>query len=325
MTIAISSYQRRRELERLLRTLAGELEGRPELAVGVDVVVVLDGSTDGSREMVERLPFPVPLRATWQPNAGLAAARNAGLANASGELVWFLDDDLLLPTGTLARHRRADVPDDRRVLVGPCRLIDDHRIHPEVRWFWDARHSALTDAGVVTRFDHFSAANTSGPVATFDAVGGFDPGFVGYGADDYELAVRLLDAGVTIAYDPAAVAWHAPPHGVIEMCTRAGSEARNQIRLATLHPSVFDDVFAQPFTPPMRWIRRAGLHRHPRLLGAIAALLTPLASVEARVTRQRATWVLGSASAARYVAEVAKYDPDGRVMARVLHLADANA
>jgi glycosyltransferase involved in cell wall biosynthesis len=325
MTIAISSYQRRRELERLLRSLAGELEGRDELAVGVDVVVVLDGSTDGSREVVERLPFPVPLRTCWQPNAGLASARNAGLANATGELVWFLDDDVLVPTGTLARHRRVDAPDDRRVLVGPCRFPDGARVHPEVRWFWDLRHAALDDAGAVARFDHFSAANTSGPVSTFRAVGGFDAGFVGYGAEDYELAVRLLAAGVSIAYDPDATVWHAPPHGVVAMCTRARSEARNQIRLATLHPGVFDDVFAQSLTPPMRWIRRARLHRHPGLLDVIGTVLTAVASVEAPLTRHRSTRALGWASAALYVAGIAKHDPDGRVMATVLRLDDVPA
>ncbi len=320
MTIAISSYQRRRELERLLRSLVGELEGRPELAVDVDVVVVVDGSTDGSREMVERLPFPVPLRAHWQPNAGLAAARNAGLADATGEFVWFLDDDVLVATGTLARHRRVDAPDDRRVLVGPCRFMEDARVHPEVRLFWDDRHAALLHAGTIARFDHFSAANTSGPVSTFLTAGGFDAGFVGYGAEDYELAVRLLEAGVPIAYDPAASVWHVPPHGVAAMCARASSEARNQIRLATRHPSVFDDVFTQRLTPPMSWIRRRRLYRHPRVLDAIGRALTPLATVEAFVTRARSTRILGSAAAARYIAGVAKHDPDGRVMTKVLRL-----
>ena len=325
MTIAISSFQRRRELERLLRSLAGELEGRPELAVGLDVVVVLDGSTDGSLEMIEHLPYPVPLRAHWQPNAGLAAARNAGLANASGELVWLLDDDLLVATGTLARHRRVDAPDDRRLVVGPCHLLDGERVHPEVRRFWGDRYAALARDGVVARFDQFSAANTSGPVSVFSAHGGFDAGFVGYGAEDYELAVRLLDAGVPIAYDPRAVMWHAPAHGVVAMCTRAPSEARNQIRLATLHPRVFDDVFPQSLTPPMRWIRDAGLHRHPRVLRAIGRVLTPLAVVEAMVTQQRSSWVLGSASVALYLAEVAVHDPSGRVMTKVLGLDDVSA
>jgi len=320
MTIAISSYQRRHELERLLRVLAGELEGRPELGEQLDVVVVLDGSTDGSQELVERLLFPVPLRVRWQPNAGLAAARNAGLAAATGDLVWFLDDDLLPATGTLARHRRAGAPADDRIIVGPCTLIDDDGVHPEVRRFWDERHALLAASGAVERFDHFSAANTSGPVGAFRAVGGFDAGFVGYGAEDYELAARLLAARTPIAYDADAVAWHAPPHGVVAMCRRSRSEARNQIRLATLHPELFDAVFAQPLTPSLRFIRRWRLHRVPRLLDALGSALIPLVVVEARTSRQRASRLLALASTAMYVAALAHHDADGRVTARVLHL-----
>ena len=320
MTIAISSYQRRRELERLLRVLAGELAGRPELAERLDVVVVLDGSTDGSQQMVERLPFPVPLRVCWQPNAGLAAARNAGLDAATGELIWFLDDDVLPATGTVARHRRAAVPGDERVIVGPCLMIDDDGVHPAVRQFWDERHGLLTTSGAVERFDQFSAANTSGPVATFRAVGGFDAAFVGYGAEDYELAVRLLTTGTQIAYDADAVVWHAPPHGVVAMCTRSRSEARNQIRLATLHPEVFEAVFSGPLTPSLRLIRRWRLHRVPRLLGALGSALIPLVVVEARATRQRQSRFLALASTAMYVGALARDDTDGRVTARVLQL-----
>jgi glycosyltransferase involved in cell wall biosynthesis len=319
MTITIASHQRRGLLERLLRVLSAQLAGAPDLQPGLDVVVVLDGSNDGSAEMVETLPFPVPLRAVRQPHLGLAAARNAGLEAARGELVCFLDDDLVPGPSLLATHRRVERPGDRRVVVGPCTIPPDQRVHPLVRAFWEERHDDLSRTGAVHRFDHFSAANTSGPVSTFTDVGGFDPGFVGYGAEDLELGFRLLDRGVEIAYVPSAMAWHRPPHGALEMCTRMRSEGRNQIRLVTAHPEAFDVMFpGTDKTWPWRWIGRLRLDRAPWLLDALSSALLPVVLVEARVTRGRSVDVLGFASAARFVASVVRHDPDGRFTARVL-------
>jgi hypothetical protein len=319
LTVAIASYRRRRPLEQLLRCLAAQLAGSVELRRGLDVVVVLDGSTDGSQAAVEALDLRVPVRVVWQPNQGLAAARNAGLAAAEGELIWFLDDDLVPAAGLVAAHRRMTDPTDRSVLVGPCLPAPWHRVHPLVRQFWAERHAELSEAGLVTRFDRFSAANTSGPVDAFRSVGGFDAAFVGYGAEDYELAVRLLAAGTVPRYVADAVAWHAPPHGAVAMCTRQRDEGVNQIRLVQRHPETFDEVFplAAP-TAALRAIRRLDLHRRPRLLDAVATALLPVVAVEERLSHQRRWRVLGVASTAAYVGSVARHDPDGRFTSRVL-------
>ena len=75
MSIAIPSHQRREPLIRLLRELGEQMAGSTELSVGVEIIVVLDGSTDGSREAVESLELPVPVICHWQPNRGRAKRR----------------------------------------------------------------------------------------------------------------------------------------------------------------------------------------------------------------------------------------------------------
>ena len=105
MSIAISSFQRREPLVRLMRNLRNELLASPDLSIGLEIVVILDGSTDGSEEAVRALEMPVRVGCHWQENRGLAAARNAGLAASKGEIIWFLDDDLVPGEGVIRRHR----------------------------------------------------------------------------------------------------------------------------------------------------------------------------------------------------------------------------
>jgi glycosyltransferase involved in cell wall biosynthesis len=71
----------------------------------IEIIVVDDGSTDGTRALAEG--FGPPVRAIFQPNTGPGAARNRGVDAACGTWLTFLDaDDLWLP-GTIARRLAA--------------------------------------------------------------------------------------------------------------------------------------------------------------------------------------------------------------------------
>jgi len=65
----------------------------------LELIVVDDGSDDGTAEVIRKLPYDV--RVIRQPNEGPAAARNRGILNATGELIAFLDSDDLWPDGVL--------------------------------------------------------------------------------------------------------------------------------------------------------------------------------------------------------------------------------
>lgn len=82
------------------RFLAGALENVfAQNYQPLEVIVVDDGSTDGSATLAAT--YGAQIRYTYQPNAGPAAARNTGLALATGELITFLDVDDRWPAGKL--------------------------------------------------------------------------------------------------------------------------------------------------------------------------------------------------------------------------------
>ncbi len=85
-----------------------------------EVVVVDDGSGDDTRDVVGGRRRPEPARAyTEQPNCGVATARNRGAAAAEGELLIFLDDDMLVKPDHINVHLATRDP------YGDC-LVNGH-------------------------------------------------------------------------------------------------------------------------------------------------------------------------------------------------------
>ena len=93
ISICINNYNYERFLRAAIDSALAEQRGA---AAALEVVVVDDGSTDGSRAIIES--YGDRIRAVLTPNGGQAAAFNAGFAVADGDVVLFLDsDDVLLP------------------------------------------------------------------------------------------------------------------------------------------------------------------------------------------------------------------------------------
>lgn len=94
VSLVVNTYQQARDLPAALDSALAQTRPFDE------IVVLDDGSTDDPAAVVERFPG---VRIVRQANAGLAAARNAGLAAVSGDFVVFLDaDDLLQPDAVAA-------------------------------------------------------------------------------------------------------------------------------------------------------------------------------------------------------------------------------
>lgn len=196
-SVAILNYQRRDALRRALQAARGQ--GAP----GLEIIVVDNASTDGSAEMVRR-EFPDMRLVRLPENLG-AAARNAGVAAARGDIVFTLDNDVLF-TGpddverglaAFARHPRAAVVDF--MIVGPDgRLSRRDWCHPRDPDRWAEQE--FTTCYVL---EGASACRR----AAFLAAGGYwAPFFIGH--EGWDLALRLVGAGHELIYTPTVRVQH---------------------------------------------------------------------------------------------------------------------
>jgi glycosyltransferase involved in cell wall biosynthesis len=238
LSVVIPSRNRQQSLQRLLTRLRDEVAATTCGVEGIDVIVVLDGCSDGSARMLGELNLPVSLSVLSTPGRGAGAARNEGLNHATGELVLFLDDDVDPSDGLVARHRQQHERDKPRVLVGPIPVAEPSADLRRQEDWWRQRYARLSESPRILDFGDVLFANTSAPTRLLRSFGGFDQTFPGSGAEDAEFGIRLLSSGVRIDFDAEAVAWHRPCVSVTDACKRSRQEGRNLVRLAALHPDV---------------------------------------------------------------------------------------
>ncbi|HEX3550570.1 MAG TPA: glycosyltransferase [Candidatus Elarobacter sp.] len=189
-SVVIATKDRAALLDGALASLRAQA-GAPEH----ELIVVDNGSTDATAEVARKHGALYTYVA--EPNRG--KARNAGIARASGDMIAFVDDDVVTPPHFLAAHARAHDADIFPLAVsGPIVNVPDAAQRPEP-----------TPANFSRAF--FVTCNVSVPAAALRAVGGFDEAFHLYGWEDTELGARLRAHGVRRAFAWDAYLWHIKP------------------------------------------------------------------------------------------------------------------
>jgi peptidoglycan/xylan/chitin deacetylase (PgdA/CDA1 family)/glycosyltransferase involved in cell wall biosynthesis len=204
LSVLIATYNRRATLVRTLPTLFDQ----DFPADQYEVIVIVDGSTDGTTEFLRSLKAPCAMQVLEQPNRGQFNALNAGLRMARGDIVLQIDDDILCDRGLIRAHVAAHDAPEPRFVVGPVLVAPESPDTLATDWTrentdqWLARLRPGMD--VAWQYDATFDANCSVSRAVMLEAGGFDERFK-HTMANLDFGVRLWKMGVRFRYEPAAV------------------------------------------------------------------------------------------------------------------------
>ena len=266
VSVVVPYYQQPLELE---LTLAG-LERQTYPKELFEVIVVDDGSDPPLTAPASSLD----LRLEYQEDLGfgLARARNRGARAARGDILLFLDCDMIPEDGWLASHARWHHAADGALTLG-FRLhvdtegLDRATIHDRAgdlaelfkdrevtRPEWIEVHMERT-AELTSDDDDLFRVITGGNFGIsrrfFESVGGFDESFTQWGAEDREFAYRAFTRGALLVPEREALCWHQGEGASISDQERSSLRMQfAKMSQLVAHPAYRSETSGRTFTVP---------------------------------------------------------------------------
>ena len=275
ISVVIPTYNRREILALCLSALAAQSIARKDF----EVIVVDDGSSDGTEELCREFKPPFAFEYIRQANAGAGAARRLGVEHARGEYLLMFNDDTIATRNLVEKHLRAQQNHRRHKLA----VLGDFRYPPA------AADRALTyfigtspflfpqislKAGVHEQAALFVTCNLSLPRAAVLAAGSFSPEF--RVAEDSDLGVRMMRNGFRVLYLPEAAALHQHlPFTIGDLIRRAECYGPAQLRLFRKYPELLGDgsgPFGTLNDESIEKLRAFVTRREEEVRGAVRAL-----------------------------------------------------
>jgi len=260
-----------------------------------ELVVVFDGSQDRAYDLVvDRARCDSRLVAIYQDNQGEMAARETGARRATGEVVLFVDDDVLAHPGLVAGHARLQRDHVRRVVVGymPVRLATNRGRSDVATGLYAQEyesHCTLCERDPDRVLVHLWAGNLSMRRGEALAVGLNSPHYHERYHPDRDLGLRIRREGFEAVFSRELRADHLHSRSLAAFVRDARSQGAGRARLHELHADqlgpMLEDELITGLPGPAR--RLAAAAEHPAAHLALSCTLLVLVRILAilRLTR----------------------------------------
>ena len=230
----------------ILKKCLAALEAQTLPAADFEVIVIDDGSSDGTEEALSSYRAGFRFRYLRQKNSGTGAARRNGVNHAIGEYLLIMNDDTILQNDALAEHLQAH----RKYSPGKWAVLGNFEYPPA-----EARKRALShffcvepfmfpqvamEEGCPYGYSHFITCNLSIRRSAVLEAGSFDTTYKL--SEDTELGLRLHEKGYRVLYHPKAHAWHDHlPYPAGNIIRRARVYGADYFYMFQKHPRVMSD------------------------------------------------------------------------------------
>jgi GT2 family glycosyltransferase len=229
ISVIICVYNGADRVWRAIESLSPENVRYPDY----EVIVVDDGSTDGTRELVRKYDF---VKLICADHGGLSKARNIGAAAAMGEIFAYTDDDCEVDPDWLFWIAKGYSEQDADAMGGPnispTPLDEDEAV--VVAAPGAPSHVMLSDREA----EHIPGCNLTLKREAFEAIGGFHEVYRVAG-DDVDFCWRLEKAGFKIGFHGAAFVWHRRRTSLYRYFTQQIGYGKAEALLMRDHPERF--------------------------------------------------------------------------------------
>jgi glycosyltransferase involved in cell wall biosynthesis len=240
ITVIIPTHNRKISLQRTLDALRKQTCPLEH----VEVIVVADGCSDETTEMLRSNKAPFKIEVIEQSGQGAAAARNNGAVRAKGHLLLFIDDDVEPTPSLIEAHLSTHQSSKNRAVMGPYIPTTKGRadyLRTMLRSWWFDKFCAMGKPGHRFHYRDLLSGNLSLHAELYNKLGGFDSSIRSAGGEDYEFGARLIKAGVEFNLTTEALAYHhehETTYDINRYLQRARQEGRADVTIGHRHPDL---------------------------------------------------------------------------------------